>query len=41
MVGSGEFDRDIRSEVFQTPEGDISTEVNWKVERDSVLLMVS
>jgi hypothetical protein len=40
MAGSGEFDRGIRSEVFRTPEGDISIKVSWTVEKGSVLLMV-
>jgi hypothetical protein len=41
MAGLGGFDKDIRNAVFQRLEGGISTEVSWKVERDSVQLMVS
>jgi hypothetical protein len=36
MAGSSGFDRDIHSEVFQTPGEGISTGVSWKVEKGSV-----
>lgn len=41
MAGSGGFDRDIRSEASQTPEGGISIVVTRKVEKDNALLMAS
>ena len=40
MVVSGGFDKDIRSVVFQTPEGGIPIVVRRRVEMGNELLMV-